>query len=82
MLVIYVKLLNFSSRVISIISLERFYPSSIAKTKFNVGLKSLLHQSLLEPECQGDLVYKFKIIMGRTDFSDQFKNNMSKTFWL
>ena len=33
-------------------------------SRFNVGLKSLLHQGL---------VYKFKKIMGRTDFSDQFR---------
>ena len=42
-------------------------------SKFNVGLKSLLHQSLLEPEFYGDLVYKFKKIRGMTDFSDQFR---------
>ena len=29
-------------------------------SKFNVGLKILLHQGLLEPEFYGDLVYKFK----------------------
>ena len=39
-------------------------------SKFNFGLKSLLHQGLSEPEFYGDLVYKFKKIMGRTDFSD------------
>ena len=42
-------------------------------SKFNVGLKSLLHQGLSEPEIYGDLVYKFKKIMDRTDFSDQFR---------
>ena len=42
-------------------------------SKFNVGLKSLLHQGLSEPEFYGDLVYKFKTIMGRTDFADQFR---------
>ena len=42
-------------------------------SKFNVGLKSLLHQGKSEPELNGDLVYKFKKIMGRTDFSDQFR---------
>ena len=41
-------------------------------SKFNVGLKSLLHQGLLEPEFYGVLVYKFKKIMARTDFSDLF----------
>ena len=40
--------------------------------KFNVGLKSLLHQGLSEPEFYGDLGYKFKKIRGMTDFSDQF----------
>ena len=29
-------------------------------SKFNVGLKSLLHQGQSEPEFYGDLVYKFK----------------------
>ena len=42
-------------------------------SKFNVGLKTLLHQGLSEPEFYGDLVYKFKKIVGRVDFSDQFK---------
>ena len=41
--------------------------------KFNVGLKTLLHQGLSEPEFYGDLVYKFKKIVGRVDFSDQFR---------
>ena len=42
-------------------------------SKFNVGLKTLLHQGLSEPEFYGDLVYKFKIIVGISDFSDQFR---------
>ena len=42
-------------------------------SKFNVGLQFLLHQGLSEPEFYGDLVYKFKKIMGSTDFSDQFR---------
>ena len=37
------------------------------------GLKTLLHQGLSEPEFNGDLVYKFKKIVGRVDFSDQFR---------
>ena len=45
-------------------------------SKFNVGLKSLLHQGLSEPEFYGDLVYKFKKIRGMTDFSDQFRKNL------
>ena len=42
-------------------------------SKFSVGLKTLLHQGLSEPEFYGDLVYKFKTIVGRADFSDQFR---------
>ena len=41
-------------------------------SKFSVGLKTLFHQGLSEPEFYGDLVYKFKKIVGRADFSDQF----------
>ena len=42
-------------------------------SKFNVGLKTLLHQGLSEPEFYGDLEYNFKKIVGRADFSDQFR---------
>ena len=53
---------------------SKFYPKNYELvSKFNVGLKKLLHQGLSEPEYYGDLVYKFKNIVGRTDFSDQFK---------
>ena len=45
----------------------------VSPSKFNVGLKSLLHKGLSEPEFYGDLVYKFKKIRGMIDFSDQFK---------
>ena len=64
-------------------------------SKFNMGLKSLLKQGLSEPEFNDDLVYKFKKIVGRTDFSDhcrkiiiRFKrigynmNVMRQTAWL
>ena len=44
--------------------------------KFNVGLKSLLDQGLSKPEFYGDLVYTFKKIMGRTDFSNQFRKTI------
>ena len=43
-------------------------------SKFNVGLKPLLHQGLSEPEFYGDLVYKLKRKNeGRADFSVQFR---------
>ena len=42
-------------------------------SKFNVGLKTLLHQGLSEPEFYGDLVYRFGGIVGGVDFCDQFR---------
>ena len=41
-------------------------------SKFQVGLKSLLRQGLLEPDFYGDLVYKLKKIFGSNNFSAQF----------
>ena len=41
-------------------------------SKFQVGLKSVLRQGLLEPEFYGDLVYKLKKIVGSNSFSMQF----------
>ena len=38
------------------------------KVKYNDGLKTLLQEGLLEPEFYGDLVYKFRKIVGKTDF--------------
>ena len=41
--------------------------------KYNIGLKTLLQQGISEPIFYGDLVYKFKRIVGKPNFSDQFK---------
>ena len=45
-------------------------------SKFNIGLKTLLHQGISEPEFYSDLVYEFKIIVVTADFfffSDQLR---------
>ena len=42
-------------------------------SKYNVGLKTLLLQGLSEPEFCGDLVYKFRKIIGKYDFPYHFK---------
>ena len=42
-------------------------------SKYNVGLKKLLLQGLSEPKLYGDLVYKFRKIIGKYDFPYQFK---------
>ena len=41
--------------------------------KYHIGLKTLLQQGISEPIFYGDLVYKFKRIVGKPNFSDQFK---------
>ena len=41
-------------------------------SKYNVGLKTLL-QGFSEPEFYGDLVYKFRKIIGENDFPYHFK---------
>ena len=42
-------------------------------SKYNVGLKTLLLQGFSEPELYGDLVYKFRKIIGENDFPYHFK---------
>ena len=42
-------------------------------SKYYVGLKTLLLQGLSEPECYGDLVYKFRKLIGKNDFTIHFK---------
>ena len=41
--------------------------------KYNIGLKILLQQGISEPIFYGDLVYKFKRIVGKPNFIYQFK---------
>ena len=46
-----------------------------AKTKMNAtfGLKTLLQQGISEPIFYSDFDYKFKRVVGKPNFSDQFK---------
>ena len=47
-------------------------------SKFNVGLKTLLREGLSEQEFYGYLVYKFKKLIGRDDFSFHFRKIMTR----
>ena len=61
---------------IGIINFEKHFLNFIVDTKiskYNVGLKTLLGEGLSEPEFHGDLVYKFKKLIGRNDLSFQFR---------
>ena len=50
-----------------------YYRHSELIVKYNIGLKTLLQQGISEPIFYGVLVYKFKRIDGKPNFSDQFK---------
>ena len=50
-------------------------------SKYNVGLKTLLSEGLSEPEFYGDLVYKFKKLIG-IFFSVQKNHNTLQTYRL
>ena len=53
---------------------SRFYHrNSELIVKYNIGLKTLLQQGISALIFYGDLVYKFKRIVGIPNFSDQFK---------
>ena len=47
-------------------------------SKFNVGLKTHLRDGQSEPEFYGDLVYKFKKLIGRKDFSFQLRKIITR----
>ena len=51
-------------------------------SKFSVGLETLLHQGLSEPEFYGGLVYKFKKKVGRANFYDQINYRTLQTYWI
>ena len=68
--------LNFSSRAIGIINFKKIFSKFYRRhyefiSKFNVVLKTLLHEGVSEPETYCDLVYRFKNVIGRNEFSFQ-----------
>ena len=74
----YFYLLSYQNTVIDIIKFEKhffkfYHRLSELIVKYNIGLKTLLQQGISEPIFYGDLVYKFKRIVGKPNFSDQFK---------
>ena len=50
-----------------------FHRHSELIVKYNIVLKILLQQGISESRFYGDLVYKFKRIVGKPNISDQFK---------
>ena len=69
---------NFLGRAIIILNFVRrfrnfFRRHSALVEKYSVSLKTLLQQGICEPEFYGDLVYRFKNIVGKSNFSEQFR---------
>ena len=74
---------NFLGRAIVILNfLRRFRNSywrhSTLVEKYNVSLKTLLQQVISEPEFYGDLVYRFRKIVGKSNFSEQFRKLINR----
>ena len=46
--------------------------------KYSVSLKTLPQQGISEPEFYGDLVYRFRKIVGKSNFSEQFRKLINR----
>ena len=46
--------------------------------KYSVSLKTLLQHFISEPEFYGDLVYRFRNILGKSDFFEQFRKLINR----
>ena len=46
--------------------------------KYSVSLKTLLQQGISEPKLYGDLVYRFRKIVGKSNFSEQFRKLINR----
>ena len=46
--------------------------------KYNVSLKTLLQQGISEPEFYGDLVYRFRKIVGKSNVLEQFRKLINR----
>ena len=46
--------------------------------KYSVSLKTLLQQGISETEIYGDLVYRFRKIVGKSNFSEQFRKLINR----
>ena len=55
-----------------------YYRHSELIVKYIIGFKTLLQQGISVPIFYGDLVHKFKIIVGKPNLSDQFKKIMKR----
>ena len=58
---------------------SKFYSRhSALLEKYSASLKTLLQQGISEPEFYGDLVYRFRKIVGKSNFSEQFRKPINR----
>ena len=58
---------------------SKFYRRhSFLVEKYSVSLKTLLQQDISELEFYGDLVYRFRKIVGKSNFSEQFRKLINR----
>ena len=74
---------NFLGRAIVILNFvmrfRNFYRRhSALLQKYSVSQKTLLQQGISEPEFYGDLVYRFRKIVGKSNFSEQFRKLINR----
>ena len=55
-----------------------YHRHSALVEKYNVCLKTLQQQGISEPEFYGDLVYRFRKIVGKSNFSEQFRKLINR----
>ena len=71
-------LLNFLGRAIVILNFVFYRRHSALLEKYSVSLKTLLQQGISKPEFYGDLVYRFRKIVGNSNFSEQFRKLINR----
>ena len=73
---------NFLGRAIVILNFVRRFRNFIGHSalleKYSVSLKTLLQQGISEPEFYGDLVYRFRKIVGKSNFSEQLRKLINR----
>ena len=74
------KLLRQSYRYYKFLkAFPKFYRRDSALVeKYSVSLKTLLQQGISESEFYGDLVYRFRKIVGKSNFLEQFRNLINR----
>ena len=57
---------------------RNFIADSALVEKYSVSLKTLLQQGISESEFYGDLVYRFRKIVGKSNFSEQSRKQINR----